>query len=127
MANKHPKYKFPKGNKLGGREATSEEIKNMINSSREGMAKDLCQIELMTPSEGGKIKKNAQSYRFNFILEAFETGNDQALKMIYDRVHGKAKESVELSGNISNENINLNIPINGMAEKRILQEMGLMG
>lgn len=79
MANKHPSYRFPKGNRVnpGGRPKSGESLTDVL---RDQLLKN-----------GGKEKLAKK------LIELAMKNNIHAIKYIYDRVDGTPKQSMDLN------------------------------
>lgn len=100
---KLPGKPFQKGQSgnAGGRPKIPDDIKKAIQIGRENMARVLIKIEGLTIGDAKKIDAESMTLVERLILKAFTSGDHHAVKIYQDRVYGRAKESIEIEGNLN--------------------------
>jgi hypothetical protein len=100
---------FKKGNcaNPGGRPKIPKDIRQALASGRDAFIRDFIEIENLTINKLRDIKIDTISVRKRAIIQAFLKNDTKALKNMYDRVYGKAKESIEFLGEPGTELIRI--------------------
>ena len=96
------KHKFKPGNSLGGRKPLSADVKAARNMSYEQAIQTIIKIRSLTKADVKDLDPSTITLAEAAIFKAYQTCDYRAIKDYEDRIWGKAKESVELSGDSSN-------------------------
>lgn len=96
------RHKFEKGNCLGGRKPLSDDVKQVRNLSYEEMIQTVSKIRSLKKGEVQALDPGEMTLGEIVILEAYTKKDYKAIKDYEDRIWGKAKEQIEVTGDAAN-------------------------
>ena len=88
---------FQVGNTCGGKKPISKDIREAINLSREEFYRTVIEVRNLTTEEIKRENIDKMSLGKRQIVSAYVKLDHPAIKIIEDRLWGKAKESTEIT------------------------------
>ena len=96
------RHKFEKGNKLGGRKPLPDDLKEAKRMDYEKLLRTIISVRGLTKAEATLLDPAELTLGEQAILKAYQKLDYNNIKVYEDRLFGRAKESVEITGDSSN-------------------------
>ena len=95
---RNEKGQFTKGNGGGGRKKLSKDLREVRHLALENFVQHITDVLKSTPEEIKKLDQEKLPMSHRTILNAFIKNDYRAIEYFLNRLWGKPKESIELSG-----------------------------